>query len=115
VLIIRRGGKKNGRVVEAAVYGVGGWRGFLLIPEGHGGWGWLKFVGELRKAKDFLVAMVGCGFGSSSPAEKEGVQKVGPGMGKVLNCNKPLFVEVVRADCAQLGRRCLRRQGRGIR
>jgi hypothetical protein len=92
--IVRRG---NGKFVEVAIYGVGGRRGFLLIPEGRGGWVWLKFVGELRKAKDFLVAMTGYGFGSFSPAEKEG-GKVGPRMGKVLNCNKPSFVEVVRAE-----------------
>jgi len=65
VSIVRKGGNKNGRFVEAAVYGVGGQRGFLLIPEGRGGCGWLNFVGELRKAKDFLVATVACGFGSS--------------------------------------------------
>lgn len=93
--IIRKGGNKNGRFVEAAVYGVGGRRGFLLIPEDRGGWGWLKSVGELRKAKDFVVTTVGCGFRSSSLAEKVSGKKVGPGMGRVVNCIRPLFVEVV--------------------
>jgi hypothetical protein len=95
VSIIHKGGNKNGRFVEAAVYGVGGRKGFLLIPEDRVGWGWLKSVGELRKAKDFVVTTVGCGFRSSSLAEKVSGKKVGPGMGKVVNCIRPLFVEVV--------------------
>jgi len=51
--IVRLGRNDKGRFVEVevAVYGVGGQRGFLLIPEGRGGWGWIKFVGELSKAK----------------------------------------------------------------
>jgi hypothetical protein len=80
----KRGGNKNGQFVEAATYGVGERRGFLLVPEGRRGWGWLKFVGELQKAREFLVATVGCGFGSSLPTEKVG--------------NRPSFVEVVRAE-----------------
>jgi hypothetical protein len=42
--------------------------------------------------------MVGCGFGSSLSAEKVGGKKVVPGMGKVLNCNRPSFVEMVQAE-----------------
>jgi hypothetical protein len=76
VTIVCLGGNTNGRFVEATVYGLGGQRGFLRIPEGRGGWGWLKFVGELRKAKDSLVAVVGCGFDFSSLAEKVGGKKV---------------------------------------
>jgi hypothetical protein len=47
VSIVHRGGNKNVRFVEVVAYGVGGGRGFLLVPEGRGGWAWLKFVGEL--------------------------------------------------------------------
>lgn len=60
---------------------MGGWRGFLLIHEGCGGWGWLKFVGELGKAKDGLVATIECGFGSSSLAKKVG-EKLDQGWGR---------------------------------
>jgi len=70
VLIVRRGGNKDGRFLEVAAYGMGGRRGFLLILDGRGWWGWHKFASELRKAKDFLFATIGCGFGSSSLAEK---------------------------------------------
>jgi hypothetical protein len=52
VLIVRRGGNKDGRYLEAATYGMGGWRVILLISEGRGGWGWHKFAGELRKEKN---------------------------------------------------------------
>jgi hypothetical protein len=37
VTIVRIGRNAKGRFVEAVVYGVGGQRGFLLIPEGCGG------------------------------------------------------------------------------
>jgi hypothetical protein len=76
VTIVRLGRNINGRFVEVVVYGLGGQRGFLRIPEGRGGWGWLKFVGELRKEKDSLVATVGCDFEFSSLAEKAGGKKV---------------------------------------
>jgi len=32
VLIMRRGGNKDGRFLEAATYGMGGQRGILMIP-----------------------------------------------------------------------------------
>lgn len=44
VLIVRRCGNKDGQYLEVAVYGVGGRRGLLLIPEGRRGWGWFKFA-----------------------------------------------------------------------
>jgi hypothetical protein len=40
VFIVRRGGNRVGRFLEVAVYAVGGRRGFLMLPEGHEGWGW---------------------------------------------------------------------------
>jgi hypothetical protein len=39
VLIVSRGGNKDGRFFETAAYGMGGRRGILLIPKGRGGWG----------------------------------------------------------------------------
>jgi hypothetical protein len=51
--------EKKWPVCRGSGYGVGGRRGFLFIPEGLGRWGWLKFVGELQKAKEGLVATVG--------------------------------------------------------
>jgi hypothetical protein len=94
VTIVRIGGNTNGRFVEVAVYGVGVQRGFLRIPEGRGGWGWLKFISELHKAIEVLGSSVGCGFGVSSPKEKAR-GKVGDCMG---NAAGPLsFAEAVRS------------------
>lgn len=61
VLIARRGCNQAGRFLEAASFGMGGRKGFILIPEGRGGWGWIKFSDELRKAIDSLSALVGGG------------------------------------------------------
>jgi hypothetical protein len=95
VTIVRIGGNTNGRFVEVAVYGVGVQRGFLRIPEGRGGWGWLKFISELHKAIEFLGSSVGCGFGVSSPEEKVRGKKVGDCMG---NAAGPLsFAAAVRS------------------
>jgi hypothetical protein len=66
VLIARRGGNQAGRFLEAAAFGMGGRKGFILILEGRGGWGWRKFSGELRMVIEFLSATMGCGLGSSS-------------------------------------------------
>jgi hypothetical protein len=55
VLITRRGGNKAGRFLEVATFGMGGQKGFILVPKGRGGWGWHKFSDELRKAIEFLV------------------------------------------------------------
>jgi len=58
-LTVRRGGNEDGWFLEAAAYGMGRRRGILMIPERRGGWGWHKFAYELRKAKEYLFAMVG--------------------------------------------------------
>jgi hypothetical protein len=79
VLIARRSGNKVGHFLEASVFRMGGRRGLILIPEGRGGWGWHKFSDELRKAAEYLLAMVGCGFSSSG----ETVKKDGKEEGKV--------------------------------
>jgi hypothetical protein len=54
VLIARRGGNKAGRFLEATTLGLDGRKGSILIPEGRGGWGWLKFSDEPRNVVDFL-------------------------------------------------------------
>lgn len=56
---MHRGGNQDGRFLKAATYGIGGQRGILLIPKGRGEWGYHKFAGELRKAKDFLFCYGG--------------------------------------------------------
>jgi hypothetical protein len=54
VLIARRGGNAAGRFLEVAVYGVGGRRGIIYIPEGRDGRGWRTFVSVLDKISAFL-------------------------------------------------------------
>jgi hypothetical protein len=38
---------------------MGGRKGFILIPDGRRGWGWIKFFDELRKAAVSFSASVG--------------------------------------------------------
>jgi hypothetical protein len=71
LLIARRGGNKDGRFLEVSSFGLGGRKGFIVIPEGRGGWGWIKFSDELRKVVDFLSGPVGSGSGSSPSLEKK--------------------------------------------
>jgi hypothetical protein len=54
VLIVRLGVNVAGRFLEVAVYALGGWRGIIYILEGYDGQGWIRFVLELGKVRDFL-------------------------------------------------------------
>jgi hypothetical protein len=56
ILITRRGSNQAGHFLEVAVFRLGGRQGFILIHEGHGGWAWIKFSDETRKAATFLSA-----------------------------------------------------------
>jgi len=76
LLIARRGGNKDGRFLEVSSFGLGGRKGFIVIPEGRGGWGWIKFSDELRKVVVFLSGPLGSGSGSSSSSEKKEVKAV---------------------------------------
>jgi hypothetical protein len=98
VLIARRGGNKAGRFLKATTFGLGGRKGSILIPEGRGGWGWLKLSDELRKVVDFLSVSVGCGLGSSSTLEKKAVKDDRPILGLAPKWTGPSFAEVLRSD-----------------
>jgi hypothetical protein len=98
VLIARIGGNKAGRFLEATVFRMGGRKGFILIPEGSGGWGWHKFSGELRKAADYLSAMVGCGLGSSSALEQKDGKVEGTSLGLATKWTGLSFAEVLRSN-----------------
>jgi hypothetical protein len=56
---VKRGGNRAGRFLEVASQVLGGRRGFILLPEGRGGWGWSRFSGELSKVMAFFEAMRG--------------------------------------------------------
>jgi len=77
---------------------LGGRKESILIPEGCGGWGWLKLFDELRKVVDFLIVLVGCGLGSSSTSEKKDVNGVRPTLGLAPKWMRPSFAEVLRSD-----------------
>jgi hypothetical protein len=48
VLKVRMGSNKAGYFLEVAVFVDGGRKGVIRLPEGRGGWGWQRFVDELR-------------------------------------------------------------------
>jgi hypothetical protein len=96
VLIARRGGNKAGNYLEATTFGLGGRKGSIFIPEGHEGWGWLKFSDELRKIVEFFSVSEGCGLGSSSSLEKKTVKDVWPTLGLAPKWTGPSFAEVLR-------------------
>jgi hypothetical protein len=98
VLIARIGGNKAGCFLEETIFGMGGRKGFILIPEGSGGWGWHKFSGELRKVADYLSAMVGCGLGSSSSLEQKVVKVEGTSLGLATKWTGLSFAEVLRSN-----------------
>jgi len=77
---------------------LGGRKWSILIPEGRGGWGWLKFSDKLRKVVDFLSVSVGCGLGSSSTSEKKAVKDVRPILGLAPKWTGPSFAELLRSD-----------------
>jgi hypothetical protein len=95
IMIARRGGNRTGRFLEATVFGLGGRKGFIIIPEGRGGWGWQKFSGELRKAVDFLSATVGSEQGSPSSSIKKDAKVLGPILGLASKWTGPSFAEVL--------------------
>jgi len=50
---------------------LGGRKGFILIPEGHKGWGWCKFSSELRLLSASLSASVDRGIIFSDASIKQ--------------------------------------------
>jgi hypothetical protein len=97
VLIAWRGGNKAGSFVEATTFGLGGRKGSIVIPEGRGGWGWLKFSDELRKVVDFFSASSGGGLVSSSTSEKKTVEDVRPTLGLAPKWTALSFAEILRS------------------
>jgi hypothetical protein len=91
-------GIKLGRFLEVTTFRLGGRKGSILIPEGRGGWGWLKFSDKLRKAGDFLSVSVGCGLGSSSTSEKKVLKGVRSTLSLAPKWTGPSFAEVLRSD-----------------
>jgi len=98
VLIARRGGNKAGRFLEVSTFGLGGRKGYIVIPEGRRGWGWLKFSDELRKVVVFFSASSGGELGSSSTSEKKFVEDDRPTLGLAPKWMGTSFAEILRSD-----------------
>jgi hypothetical protein len=97
ILIARGGSNHAGRFLEAAVFGLGGQKGLILISEGRVGWGWLKFSDELRKAAAFLFAKMDSGAGSPYVSVNNEGKEEEAKMGMFPCWKGPSFVEVLRS------------------
>jgi hypothetical protein len=70
VVKIRMGSNKAGFFLEAAVFVEGAQKGVIRLPEGRGGWGWKRFVDELRlMIAQLAVKAVPVVHSQSPPAE----------------------------------------------
>jgi hypothetical protein len=74
-LKVRTGSNKAGCFIEVAVFVEGNRKGVVRLPEGRGGWGWQRFVNELRSLLAQLVAkerpedsVLNAGVGGSVPS-----------------------------------------------
>lgn len=79
-----RDGNRFGRYLKVVVLTVGGWKRFVIIPEGQEGWGWNRFSFELKKVK----ALFDSGLGLSTVKRRFGVfalveNNVGPRLGLI--------------------------------
>jgi hypothetical protein len=102
IVITRRGSNQAGRFLEVAVFGLGGRKGFILIPEGRGGWGWIKFSVEMRKAATFLSPISDSSSGSPTGLVKNEGKKEEPKLGLAPYWKGPSFVEVLRSGSSSI-------------
>jgi hypothetical protein len=80
VVKIRMGSNKAGYFLETAVFVEGARKGTIRIPEGRGGWGWQRFVDELR----LLNAQLSVKAPSVVPVPSAGVVGSQPTFAEVL-------------------------------
>jgi hypothetical protein len=79
---------------------MGGWKGFILIPEGRGGWSWIKLSEELRKTAVSFFASMGGGDGFLHESVEIKGKKVEACPGLFPFTKGPSFVEVLKAGSA---------------
>jgi len=92
VLMVRGAGNKADYFLEVAVYVEGGRNGIIWLPEGLGGWGWRRFVGELCRLLEPFQAK----FVEFSSAGKQ------VGVGVEDSWSRCSFAEVVQATTSSL-------------
>jgi hypothetical protein len=91
VLMVRGGGNKASHYLEVAIFAEGGRKGIIWLPEGHGGWGWHQFVGELCQLVPFQAKSELQGSVENSSAVKQ------VGAGAKASSSRRSFAEVVQA------------------
>jgi len=95
VFVVCGVGNKASRYLEVAIYAEGGWKDIIWLPEGRGGWGWWRFVGELRQ---LLVPFeANSCLPGSVEISPEGKQM---GVGAKASLSRRSFAEVVRATAS---------------
>jgi hypothetical protein len=104
IVFTRRGSNQAGRFLEVAVFGMGGRKWFILILEGRGGWGWIKFSVEMRKASTFLSAIIDSSSGPPTGLVKNEGKKEEPKLGLAPYWKGPSFVEVLRSGSSSIVR-----------
>jgi hypothetical protein len=97
VVIVRRGGNAAGRFLEVAVYGAGGWRGIIFIPEGRDGRGWRSFVLELGKVNAFLKVSIRLGVDHSATVLEKTRRNGDDDVGGEVAIGAPSLAEVLRS------------------
>jgi hypothetical protein len=92
VLIVCGSGNKANRYLEVAVYAEGDRKCIIWLPNGRGGWGWRRLVGELRQLLVPFEAK------SRLPGSVEiSLEWKQMGVGVKASLSRRSFVEVVRA------------------
>jgi hypothetical protein len=59
LMVHGRGGKQGRQILGGGHYAEGGRKGIIWLPEGKNGWGWRRFVGELRRMMEFQGGKIG--------------------------------------------------------
>jgi hypothetical protein len=83
VLKVCKGSNKAGCFLEVAVFFEGGWKGVIRLSKGDGGWGWRRFVDELRHLLVLFVAKDS----STVPVVISGVDGTPPAFAVVLTAS----------------------------
>ena len=58
-LLVHEDRNKAGRFLEVVVEADGGWKGTIWLTEGKKGWGWRRFVSEMRRMLQFQGGQIG--------------------------------------------------------
>jgi hypothetical protein len=105
MLKVRTSSNKVGCFLEVAVFIEGGRKGVIRLPEGRGGWGWQRFVDELRsmgahldgKALPVALDVVDREVGCAVNAGEEGCTNAGVVVGAACSKSSAMEAQAHRA------------------